>query len=76
MSHPKIHILTVRPHHDYGDIIFGKAYILFFHKKIESVQYNVCLAITGAIRGTSKEKLDHKLGLESLQLRHWLRKLR
>ena len=27
-----------------------------FHYKLESIQYNACLAITGAIRGTSKEK--------------------
>ena len=33
--------------------------------------YNACLAITGANRGTSREKV----GLESLQLRRWHRKL-
>ena len=27
-----------------------------FHQKIASVQYNSALAITGTIRGTSKEK--------------------
>ena len=43
--------------------------------KLELLQYNVCLAITGAIRGTSREKLYEELGLESLQLRRWLRKL-
>ena len=41
----------------------------------ESVQYNTCLAITGAIRGTSKEKLYDELSLESLQLRRRFRKL-
>ena len=46
-----------------------------FHHKLESIQYNACLAITGAIRGTSKEKLYQELGLESLQLRRWYRKL-
>ena len=46
-----------------------------FHHKLESIQYNACLAITGAIRGTSKEKLYQELGLESLQLRLWYRKL-
>ena len=45
----------VRPHLDYSDIIYEKAYNSFFHQKIESVQYNACLEITGAIRGTSKE---------------------
>ena len=34
---------------------------------MESVQYNAALAITGAIRGTSREKLYQELGLESLR---------
>ena len=46
-----------------------------FHHKPESIHYNVCLAITGAIRGTSNENPYHELGLESLQLRRWYRKL-
>ena len=33
--------------------------------KIESVQYNVALAIIGAIRGTSEEKLYQELGFIS-----------
>ena len=35
-----------------------------FPKKIESVQYNVAVAITGAIKGSSREKLYQELGLE------------
>ena len=46
-----------------------------FHQKLESIQYNAYLAITGAVRGTSKEKLYQELGLESLQLRRWYKKL-
>ena len=42
---------------------------------IESVQYNAALTITGAIRGSSREKLYHELGLESLPDRRWYRKL-
>ena len=52
-----------------------KANYSFFHQKIESVQYNTPLAITGIIRGTSKEKLYETLGPESLHLRHYFRKL-
>ena len=37
-----------------------------FCKKIKSVQYNAALAITGAIEGTSREKLYKELGLETL----------
>ena len=44
----------IRPHLDYGDILYDQAY-MSFHQKLESIQYNACLAITGAIRGTSKK---------------------
>ena len=64
-----------RPHLDYGDIICDQAYNASFHQKLELLLYNACLAITGAIRGTSREKLYEELGLESLQLRRWFRKL-
>ena len=46
-----------------------------FHQKLESTQCNACLGVTGAIQGTTKEKLYQELGLESLQLRRWYRKL-
>ena len=39
---------------DYGDIIYGRAYNTSFHQNTESVQYNAALAITGAVRGTSR----------------------
>ena len=42
---------------------------------MESIQYNAALAITGAVRGTSWEKLYQELGFESLQQRCWYRKL-
>ena len=47
---------------DYCGIIYEKAYNSSFHQKIESVQYNGCLGITGAMRGISKEKLYDELG--------------
>ena len=59
----------IRPHIDYGDVIFDQAYNKSFHEKLENFQYNASLAITGAIRGTSKEKLYQELGFESLQHR-------
>ena len=64
----------IRPHLNYGDILYDQAY-MSFHQKLESVQYNACLAITGAIRGTLKEKLYQEKGSESLQLHRWYRKL-
>ena len=65
----------IRPHLDYGDIIYEQAYNASFHQKLELLQYNACLAIAGATRGNSREKLYEELGLESLQLRRWFRKL-
>ena len=47
-----------------------------FHEKFESIQYNASLAITGAVRSTSREKLYDKLvGSELLHARQWYRKL-
>ena len=43
--------------------------------KLGSIQYNAALAITGAIRGTSREKIFSGLGLETLKDRPWFRKL-
>ena len=44
-------------------------------KKIENVQYRACIAITGAIQGTSRELLYCELGLESLTDKRWIRRL-
>ena len=65
----------IRPHLDYGAIIFDQPENESLTKKIESVQYNAALAITGAIQGTSREKLYKELGLETLKSRRWLKKL-
>ena len=70
-----IHKAFVRPHLNYGDIIYDEAYYAFFRNKLELFQYNACLAITVAIRGTSKEKVYQELGLEPFQLQRWFRKL-
>ena len=71
---PRSALLTIyksfiRPHLDYDDTIYDQAYNASFHQKLELLQYKACLAITGAIRGTSREKLYEKLGLEPLQVR-------
>ena len=46
-----------------------KLIILLFNDKLESIQYNACLAITGAIMGTLTEKIYQELCLESLKFR-------
>ena len=65
----------VRTHLDYGDIIYDQAFNNSFPRKTQSLQYNTALAITGAIRGTSREKNYQELGLESFQQRCLYRKL-
>ena len=63
----------VRPHFDYGDILYDQARNESFHLKLESIQCIAC-AIR-AIHGSSREKLYHELGFESLQQRRWYKKL-
>ena len=46
----------VSPHPGYGDVLYDQAFNNSFRAEMESAQYNACLAITGAIRGTSREK--------------------
>ena len=65
----------IRPCLDYADVIYDQPNLFFLANKIESVQYNAASAITGAIRGTSKEKLYQELGFESLKDRRWFRGL-
>ena len=65
----------IRLHLDYGDMIYDQTFNMSFQQKMETIQYNAALAITGAIRGSSREKLYQELGLETLQQRRWYRKL-
>ena len=53
----KIYKSFVRPHLDYGDIIYDQPNNESFCHKLESYQYNVALAITGAIRGMSQTNI-------------------
>ena len=77
---PRAALITIykafmRSQLDYGVILYNQPYNMSFHQKLESIQCNACLAITGVIQGTSKEKLYQEIGLDSLQLRRWYRKL-
>ena len=40
-----------------------------------SLQHDACLALTGTIRGSSREKLYQELAFESLQQRRWYKKV-
>ena len=65
----------VRPHLGYGDILYDKPNNENFQNKLEKVQYRACLAITGAIQGTSRTKLYDELSLHSLIKRCWCNKV-
>ena len=75
----------VRSQLDYGDVVyhnpsktndlFCSSYLPSWMEKLESVQYAAALAVTGAWRETSREKLYNELGWESLDSRRWCRRL-
>ena len=53
------HLLTIyksfiRPYLDYDDVVFDQPSSDAFSNKLETVQYNAALAITGAVKGTSR----------------------
>ena len=55
---PRAALLTIyksflRPHLDYGDVIYDRAFNESFQNKLDSIQYKAVLAITRAIRGSS-----------------------
>ena len=65
----------LRPILDYANIIYDKPLTESFKDKLEMVQYNAALVITGAIKGTSRDRIYRELGLESLAERRWSRKI-
>ena len=73
-----IYKLHVRPHLDYGDIIYHKYdpdMRLTFTQKLEQTQYLAALAVTGTWRGTNRRRLFNELGWETLYDRRWYRRL-
>ena len=72
---PKKNLITiykafVRLHLDYGDILYDQVFKSSFHDRLESIQCNACLALSGTVRGTFREKLYQELGLEPFRLLH------
>ena len=43
-------------------------------EKVETIQYQAALAVTGAWQGSSRSKLDEELGWETLSERCWCRR--
>ena len=69
-----MHKYFVRPHLDYGEVIYDEAYNETFPKKLESIRYKARVAISGAIRGLSRENFYRELDMESLKRRRWYSK--
>ena len=46
-----------------------------FKNKLETVQYKACLAMTGAIKGNSRQNIYGELGLHTFIKRRWCNKL-
>ena len=82
-----IYKLYVRPHLDYGDVIYhipdkesknfdsNNDVIHPLMARVESVQYEAACVVSGAWRGTSRDKLYKDLGWESLYHRRNSRRL-
>ena len=68
----------MRPHLDYGNIIYHKYdpdFELHFTKKLESTQYSAVLAATGALHGTNTDGLYEELRWEVLYYKRWYRRV-
>ena len=66
--------LYVRPHLDYGDVIFHNQRTDLMNL-IEQVQYKAALIVSGCWQGTNCEKLYDELGWESLSERRWCHRM-
>ena len=74
----QVYKLYVRPHLDYGDIIYNRYdpdMRLNVTKRLEQTQYHAALAVTGTWRGTNRQRLYDELGWEDLYHRRWYRRL-
>ena len=77
--------MFIRPHLDYGDVIFHIPHTqslfdssISLHplmERMEQVQYQAALAITGCWHGSNRAKLYEELGWETLSDRRWSRRL-
>ena len=65
----------LRPNIDYCDFTNDQPHNESICNNLEKLQYIAALAITGAIKWTSKLKIYEELGLESLKFRRWMRRL-
>ena len=51
-----IYKTSIRSHLEYGEVIYDSTFNESFNQRLESIQHNAAIAVTGAIRGTSSGK--------------------
>ena len=56
---------------DYRDIIYDQPQNESFCEKLESIPYKATPGTTGAMQGTSRDKIYQELGLEPLKCTRW-----
>ena len=81
----QIYKAFVRPHLDYCDVVYhippninlfdSTISLTCSMEKVERVQYQAALAVTGCWQGTNRNKLYEELGWESLSDRRWVRRM-
>ena len=74
----QIYKIYVKPHLDYGDIIYHKYHPemrLTFTERLEQTQHSAAVAVAGAWRGTNRQRLYEELGWECLYHRRQYRRL-
>ena len=84
-SRDQIYKMHVRPHLDYCDIIFhvpaiqsefdSSLTLNYQMNALERTQYQAALAVSGAWKGTNRDKIYEELGWETLDLRRFFRRL-
>ena len=84
-SRDQIYKMYIRPHLDYCDIIyhtpvisnqFDSSLTLNYQMNVlERTQYQAALAVSGAWKGTNKDKIYEELGWETLDQRRFFRRL-
>ena len=77
--------MRVRSHLDYCDFIYhipsleneqsSDINLNYQMRALESLQYQAGLAVTGAWRGSNRDKIYEQLGWEPLHNRRWFRRL-
>ena len=70
--------LCVRSHLNYGDLLYHRydsEMRLGFTQRLEQTQYSAALAVSGAWKGTNRQRLHNELEWESLYSRRWYRRL-